>query len=183
MQIDHGRGVPRPKNRPAARCTETIAITWSLPYFRFLVRLRSGGRSNSRLLQSFDVLSPVSKTGNYWLQKEKKRKKLPQTLRKMPLLPDAQGIGGARSVLCAARRKEWSGHAEPRKARFPARRAGNAPELTSGLIENMGRGLVFPGEDEIPERTGAGFVALVDEQGVPGDAAAFAGVGFEPVVL
>jgi hypothetical protein len=40
--------------------------------------------------------------------------------------PPAQGIGGARSVLCAAR-KEWS-EAEPRKARFPARSAGNAPK-------------------------------------------------------
>jgi hypothetical protein len=45
----------------------------------------------------------------------------------------AQGIGGARSVLCALR-KEWS-EAEPRKARFPARRAGNAPVLPAKSLQ------------------------------------------------
>jgi hypothetical protein len=40
---------------------------------------------------------------------------------------NAQGIGGARSVLCV-KRKEWS-DAEPRKARSPHR--GDAPNINS----------------------------------------------------
>jgi hypothetical protein len=46
---------------------------------------------------------------------------------------NAQGIGGARSVLCA-RRKEWS-EAEPRKARLPHR--GNAPNINSSVYKSV----------------------------------------------
>jgi hypothetical protein len=54
------------------------------------------------------------------------------------VLPQRKGLEGRVSVLCAARRKEWSG-AEPRKARSGARTFGSKRRMRpEKVLQNGG---------------------------------------------